>query len=447
MFSPIFLSLATGAVVHENAALQRVARSTASAFNVSLSLAATLANGTTIAGADGFDDHRKGTKIDVFSLFPSGSVTKLYTSTAAMRLSEAGKLDLDAPFHTIVDPWLAAQGMRSMKQQWDGDNTIETVTVRQLLQMQSGLADYDDRALKEWTLEHKGDWLPSNYLHNVSKQFLFPPGKGGSYTGIGYVLLGYVLCAASGDCATWQDLDQAALLQTGSFKLEDTIFAGTGPCSQYKQPIVHQYFYAPQASSGTLRALREIDSTLQSTLEPTLDFTRRYANQPPLEVAKSRTGDHCTVHQSGRYGTWYPGVAFKGKPVSQKHIASGGADACCESGDKMQGVVLWTFAADAKGVDAGTCSYYTDVHGYERKALATSGKADVLVRLDDFTDLYDSSCLNGWTMGNIAASPAGITRFYHELFSGRLVSADGLSQMEAWKPLTQGFAPGTQYVP
>ena len=38
-----------------------------------------------------------------------GSVTKSFTAVRALRLVQAGKLDLDAPVHVLVDPWLRAQ--------------------------------------------------------------------------------------------------------------------------------------------------------------------------------------------------------------------------------------------------------------------------------------------------------------------------------------------------
>ena len=44
-------------------------------------------------------------------------------------------------------------------------------------------------------------------------------------------------------------------------------------------------------------------------------------------------------------------------------------------------------------------------------------------------DLFDDSCLNGWTMGNIAATPRAVASFFHLLHGGQLLSADSLAQM------------------
>jgi len=65
--------------------------------------------------------------------------------------------------------------------------------------------------------------------------------------------------------------------------------------------------------------------------------------------------------------------------------------------------------------------------------------------LGDFKDLYELSCLNGWTMGNIATSPSELMLFYHELMNGHIVSPASLSRMMSFQSLTTGFATGTPY--
>jgi hypothetical protein len=108
-------------------------------------------------------------------------------------------------------------------------------------------------------------------------------------------------------------------------------------------------------------------------------------------------------------------------------------------------ILPWSFAISA-GTTTGTCSVLLEVTGYEPDAKSIAGTAPQppLTRAD-FVDLYPSSCLNGWTMGNIAVSPRDVARFYHLLGTGKLVSADSLAQMRDYKPLTVGFAKGTGY--
>ena len=200
--------------------LQHAVTERSSLYNTSLSVAITLSNGTTVTAVGGYDDHVTGSQVTAASLFPGGSVTKTFMAVGAMLLVEQGKLSLDTPIHKILDPWLTAQGMDSLLKQWGDNPDIKKVTTRHLLSMRSGVRDYDDKAVQEWTLKHfSEDLLPQQYVANVSKSFEFKPGEGGAYTGVGYVLLGWVLSASSG-APTWDKLDQAGLIEnTTDFRL------------------------------------------------------------------------------------------------------------------------------------------------------------------------------------------------------------------------------------
>ena len=116
--------------------------------------------------------------------------------------------------------------------------------------MRGGIQDYDDSSLRQWTVDHPDkDWLPLDFVTTVDKRFLFSPGRGGSYSGVSYVLMGWVLCAATG-CSDWSDLRQAELIEQGSdFKFDAARFMGAGPCSQY-DGLVHQWAAAPRSNPG-----------------------------------------------------------------------------------------------------------------------------------------------------------------------------------------------------
>ena len=88
----------------------------------------------------------------------------------------------------------------------------------------------------------------------------------------------------------------------------------------------------------------------------------------------------------------------------------------------------------------GLCSAHEGVvHQYTTVADRSVSPYWETVRL---ADLFGTSCLNGWTCGNIAARPAQLARLVHHLFSPsvpppqRLLSADSLAQMQRWHPFT-----------
>lgn len=415
--------------------LNDVAKAAAYYWNTSVSLAVTLPNGITHAAAGGFNDRVTGSLVDKDSVIPGGSICKFITSLGAMRLAETGKLKLDDPIGPLVDPWLKTQGHPSLKDLWGGDETIAGVTPRQLLSMRGGLPDYDDGLLRRWTVENPNkDWEPIDFIHNVSKSFLFPPGQGGSYSGISYVLMGWVLCAATG-CSDWTQLQQQALIEHGTgFKFDSTIFMTRGPCHQYD--VVHQYLYAPAGSSqDSSRARAERGARL-------VGDARAALSSPPVV----RAWDHCQDHTAAN-PYWYNNAMLKGKVIGQRCISTGGAAACCAAGDtSLSGAMYWMFVASGAGAQNGTCYFYGSEVAYDRySAVATAGRTNAPLRAVDFVDLFDASCLNGWTMGNVATTPSDMTRLYQAAFNGAIVSQSSLSQMQDWHPLTTGFAKGAPY--
>jgi CubicO group peptidase (beta-lactamase class C family) len=90
----------------------------------------------------------------------------------------------------------------------------------------------------------------------------------------------------------------------------------------------------------------------------------------------------------------------------------------------------------------GPCSQYPHVvHQYTLRPGARESQEGVTAA--DFVDLYSCSCLNGWTMGNIAVTVRDAARFFHMLGSGQLTSAETLLEMQDWHNLTQGFGVGS----
>jgi D-alanyl-D-alanine carboxypeptidase len=85
-------------------------------------------------GARG-DARPDGTPMEVDTLFPLASITKLYTATVVLRLVEQGSLDLDASLETYLP------GLGVLHHRDGADHTAE-LTPRHLLTHTSGLPDY-----------------------------------------------------------------------------------------------------------------------------------------------------------------------------------------------------------------------------------------------------------------------------------------------------------------
>ncbi len=115
--------------------------------------------------------------------FDIGSLNKLFTSTAILRLAQDGRLDLDDVIGKHLD------GFRS--------EVAERVTIRHLLTFRSGLDDYLSHP--QFEADPKRFIEPADYLPLAREQELrFEPGGGWHYSNLGFVLLGAIIERVTG---------------------------------------------------------------------------------------------------------------------------------------------------------------------------------------------------------------------------------------------------------
>jgi serine beta-lactamase-like protein LACTB len=146
-----------------------------------LSLAVVVNGRVALAEGYGLADIENNVPATSDTVYRIASVSKPVTAAAAMKLVEAGKLDLDAPIQKYcpafpTKPW--------------------TITTRQLLTHQSGIRDYRDDVETLNTRHYKT-------INEALRQFAndplqFEPGTRMQYTSYGYIVLGCVIEGASG---------------------------------------------------------------------------------------------------------------------------------------------------------------------------------------------------------------------------------------------------------
>jgi CubicO group peptidase (beta-lactamase class C family) len=147
-----------------------------------LSLAVVVNGRLALAEGYGLADVENNVPATADTVYRVTSVSKPVTATAAMKLVETGKLDLDAPIQKYCPTFPSKQ--------W-------TITTRQLLSHQSGIRDYRDDAESINTRHY-------NSIDQALGQFAadplqFEPGAKMQYTSYGYILLGCVIEGASGE--------------------------------------------------------------------------------------------------------------------------------------------------------------------------------------------------------------------------------------------------------
>lgn len=152
------------------------------------------------------------------SVFRIASVSKTLTATATMTLVESGAVDLDAPISDYLDIGDAE------------DDRWSDITVEDLLRHQGGWArdraggqdddgndiSYDPTHRPEEVAEHAGkdveDLETSDYINYIATlDMQFDPGTEYAYSNVGYLLLGQIIEAASGQ--DYEDYVQQVVLQ------------------------------------------------------------------------------------------------------------------------------------------------------------------------------------------------------------------------------------------
>jgi len=146
------------------------------------------------------------------------SMTKLMTASAIFQLQEQGKLQIDdpvtkyLPFFALTYPSPASQ----------------PITIRNLLNHSSGIPN-NVPALVGWI--HHADQPrldQTKYVAQVLPDYsklIFEPGHHGEYTNVGYMVLGAVIEAASGQ--NYEDYVRAHLLRPLGMRQTDFIYTDT----------------------------------------------------------------------------------------------------------------------------------------------------------------------------------------------------------------------------
>jgi CubicO group peptidase (beta-lactamase class C family) len=219
-----------------------------------------------ISVASGNSDETVGKEIKAkpTDRFVWGSITKVITGTALLRLNEKGALDLDASASEIIDPLLAKMkkntsiemNFTKLSDLW-GPET-DSITIRQLATMESGIPDFDTARP---SMGKPTDSFRATVLDNPSEDFgpvklisfpwvatgslKFTPGSKFDYSSTNFVLLGLAICAATPGCNSWDQYNQKTVFtdEVSNRMRQGVEFGDHGDPSDYSQ--VHGYDRTP----------------------------------------------------------------------------------------------------------------------------------------------------------------------------------------------------------
>lgn len=171
-----------------------------------------LAVGDEVIYSDAFGLAHRGHGVPnrVDTKFNLGSIDKQFTMVAIMQLVEAGRIDLDASVATYLPDW-------------PNRDVAENVTVRHLLTHTSGMGFYwTDTLHREIgrfrTLQDFAELI-------VDEPLAFRPGEGWAYSNNGYIVLGLIIEAVTGE--NYHDhirrviLEPLGMENTGPFAVDE----------------------------------------------------------------------------------------------------------------------------------------------------------------------------------------------------------------------------------
>ena len=193
-------------------------------------------------------------------VFRIGSITKLFTQLALLRLMEQGEVDLDAPL---------ARYRPRLEAEW-----AQRVTLRQLLNFTSGLPS--ELGEERDGVEYDDEGLAGPFLDGQDVELRFEPGARRAYSNLGYWYLGAVIEQLTG--ATYPEAVQGLVLDP--LGLEDTSFATTTPgegraCNGHQSGpggalvAVEPYGVRPRYSSGMMSSsLADLERLCLAQKEP-----------------------------------------------------------------------------------------------------------------------------------------------------------------------------------
>lgn len=233
-----------------------------------------------------------GTTVRADTPFFVASIDKLFNATIIMKLSEAGRLDLDASVSTYLPPTLT-RGLHRL----GGVDYSDQITIRHLLGHTSGLADWLEdrppggRSLVDRLVDDGDLALGMEDVTAIVRDHLrphFPPQDLSAkrmkvrYSDTNFMLVIAIIEAVTG--RPFHQVHQDMLLRP--LNLLHTYFAGNSqPLAPTQEPAVLRSQGRPLHIPLMLRSVRGIYSTAADTLAFLRSFVRGEVFQDPATLA------------------------------------------------------------------------------------------------------------------------------------------------------------------
>ncbi|MDX3656605.1 serine hydrolase [Streptomyces sp. ID05-26A] len=182
----------------------------------------------------GVGDLRTGSKVPANGRVRIGSASKMFASVVVLQLVGEGKVELDASIEKYLPGLVRAEGVDAKK-----------ITVRQLLQHNSGLPDYTDSMFSAL-----GDFLSYQHVYLEPRELLDlanarpegrPAGSGWSYSNTNYVVAGLIAQQVTGrpfnELVTTRVIERIGLRDTYAPEVGEQDIRGRHPKGYLRNPV------------------------------------------------------------------------------------------------------------------------------------------------------------------------------------------------------------------
>jgi D-alanyl-D-alanine carboxypeptidase len=196
------------------------------------------------------------------------SMTKLVTAVAVLQFQEQGKLNIDdpvadhLPFFTVAYPAAASQ----------------PITIRQLLNHSSGIPN-NAPALVGWIHHVDQPRLDqSAYIAQILPEYAkptFAPGDHGEYTNVGYMVLGALIEAASGQI--YEEYVRERVLRPLGMRQTDFVYTKT----MLPNAAVASHPWLSMETAALPVLVKNWSSYVRETTDGRMWLNRFYANSAP----------------------------------------------------------------------------------------------------------------------------------------------------------------------
>ncbi|MFJ2769472.1 serine hydrolase domain-containing protein [Streptomyces sp. NPDC087300] len=251
--------------------------------------------------ASGLGDLKRGTPRGEHDRFRVGSITKTFVATVLLQLEAEGRIDLDDTVGTWLPGVVEGNGH-------DGDR----ITVRQLLNHTSGIAEYTDddefvrKVFGKGFFKHRYDtWTPRQLVRLAMRHKpTFEPGTDWSYSNTNYVLAGMIIKKVTGNSYG----DEIRRRVIAPLHLNATTVPGTSPT--VPKPSSRAYGKLPADPEAKVHDVTELNPSAAGSagemISDSADLNRFYAALlggrllPEKQLAEMKTT--VPVEDKGGYG-------------------------------------------------------------------------------------------------------------------------------------------------